>query len=99
MTDQHTQPIRDPDHDQYAAGLYQAMALRFYARYVDRRIKAEFCGGDLEGYGPLPSQRDASNAYSKMAELWVGETPPTLDAVVALIEFAGVIAATHSPAR
>ena len=38
---------RHPDHDPHAAGLYQAIALRFYARYMDARRLAEFRGEDL----------------------------------------------------
>jgi hypothetical protein len=32
MTTEQTRPDRNPDHNQHAAGLYNAMALRFYSR-------------------------------------------------------------------
>ena len=94
-TTQHpaTQPDKNPDHDQQAAGLHQAMALRFYTRFVDARRKAVFRGADLADYGTLPTQRDVTKAYRRLAEAWVKETPSTLDAVIALVQFAGVIAA------
>src|ERR1700722_13652375 len=42
-------PRPHPDHDQHAAGIYQAIALRFYCRHIDARIQANFRGEDLEG--------------------------------------------------
>lgn len=83
----------NPDHDQHAAGLYQAIALRFYARYVDARHLAEFRGEDLPGAEPLLTQAEASERYKLAVDEWVYESPSTIDAVLALIEFAGVVAA------
>jgi hypothetical protein len=83
----------NPDHDRHAAGLYQAIALRFYCRYVDARHLAEFRGEDLQGAEPLLTQAEASNRYQSAVDEWVPESPSTTDAVLALIEFAGVIAA------
>ena len=84
---------RNPDHDQHAAGLYRATALRFHARYVDAQHHAQFSGGDLEGAEPLMSQREASERYQKAVDEWLSELPNTVAAILALVEFAGVIAA------
>jgi hypothetical protein len=67
--------------------------LRFYARYVDARHLAEFRGQDLEGAEPLLSQREASERYQLAIDEWLSEPPSTADAALALVEFAGVIAA------
>jgi hypothetical protein len=85
--------IDNPDHDAHAAGLYRAMALRFYARYVDMRSHAEFRGGDLEGHGPLHTSLKASEQYQLAIEEWLWEPAETANATLALVEFAGVIAA------
>jgi hypothetical protein len=86
---------RDPDHDHQAAGLYRAIALRFLCRYVDARHQAKFYGEDVdvEGTEPLPTQREASERYQSAVDEWLGEDPSTSDAVLALVEFAAVIAA------
>jgi hypothetical protein len=40
--------MSDPKyHDPHAAGIYRAIALRFYCRYVDMRDSAEHHGADL----------------------------------------------------
>jgi hypothetical protein len=40
--------MSDPKyHDRHAAGIYRAIALRFYCRFVDMRHSAEHCGADL----------------------------------------------------
>src|ERR1700686_854460 len=83
----------NPDHDLQAAGLYQAIALRFYFRYVDVRHQAKFRGQDLEGAEPLLTQAEASERYQRAVDEWLGEDPDTSDAVLALVEFAAVIAA------
>jgi hypothetical protein len=70
------------------------MALRFYCRYVDMRRHAEFRGGDLEGlHGILPTSLDASEQYNAEVNEWLYQPPSTTDAVLALVEFAAVIAA------
>jgi hypothetical protein len=86
-------PGRDPDHDRHSASIYRAIALRFYARYVDARTAAEFRGEDIEGHAPLPTQLDASEQYKRAVSEWLWETPQTEDVILALVEFAGVIAA------
>lgn len=83
----------NPNHDQQAAGLYQTIALRFYARYVDARHRAKFRGEDLPGAEALLTSAEASERYRLAADEWVSETPATADAARALISFAGVIAA------
>src|ERR1700674_3146879 len=72
--------IGNPDHDAHAAGLYRAMALRFYARYVDMRSHAEFRGGDLEGHGPLCTSLKASEQYQLAIEEWLWEPAETASA-------------------
>jgi hypothetical protein len=98
MTDTTTKaaPARDPDHDhdEHASGLYRAMALRFYCRYVDMRKHAEYRGSDLKGlHGVLPTALNASDQYKAEVEEWLLETPATVDAALAMVEFAAVIAA------
>ena len=83
----------NPDHDRQAAGLYQAIALRFYCRYVDARHQAKFCGEDVQGAEPLLTQAEASRRYRCAVDEWLGEDPSTPDAILAFVEFAAVIAA------
>jgi hypothetical protein len=83
----------NPDHDQHAAGLYQTIALRFYARYIDARHLAAFRGEDLPGAEPILSRLEASERYQEAVAEWVFEPPASTDAVLALVEFAGVVAA------
>ena len=83
----------NPDHDRHAAGIYQAIALRFYARYVDARAAAEFRGSDIEGAEPLITQLEASERYQEAVAEWISQRPETADAVLALTEFVGVVAA------
>ena len=47
---------RNPDHDPHAAGIYQAIALRFYARYADARERAKFRGEDLPVRAPVVAE-------------------------------------------
>lgn len=51
-----TKPYRS--ENPHGAGLYRAMALRFYSRYVDMRGHAAFAGGDLPDHSPLPTEAD-----------------------------------------
>jgi len=51
-------------------------------------------GSDIEGAEPLVTQLEASERYQEAVAEWVlGERPETADAVLALTEFVGVIAA------
>jgi hypothetical protein len=80
-------------HNPHAAGIYRAIALRFYSRYVEARQSAEFRGGDLPDHGRLPTQRDANDRYLAAVEDCIVEAPDSADAVLALVEFAGILAA------
>jgi len=84
---------RDPDHDKQAAGLYRAIASRFYSGYVVARHHAEFLGEDLPDAEPLMTEAEAGMRYQRAVDEWVSEPPATIDAVCALVEFANVIAA------
>jgi hypothetical protein len=87
-------PASNPDHDPHSAGMYRAIALRFYSRYVNMRHAAEFRGEDLgEGHGPLCSELEASEQYQAAVDAWLWESPETVNAAMTLVEFAGVIAA------
>jgi hypothetical protein len=86
--------MSDPKyHDRHTAGIYRAMALRFYCRYVDMRDSAENCGGDLPDHGKLPTARDVTDQYTAAIEEWLWEAPASATAALALVEFAGVITA------
>jgi hypothetical protein len=80
-------------HDRHAAGVYRAIALRFYCRYVDMRDSAENFGSDLANHGPLPPPRDAVDQYVAAVDEWLFESPDSATAALALVEFAGVITA------
>ena len=80
-------------HDPLAAGVYKAIALRFYSRYVEARQSAEFRGGDLPDHGRRPTQPEADERYNAAVEDCIVEAPDSADAVLALVEFAGILAA------
>ena len=83
-------PKEDNPH---VAGLYRAIALRFYSRYVDARHQAEYQGGDFPNHGPLPTEREADDRYNEAVEQYLTEDPATADAALALVHLAGVLAA------
>ena len=90
--------------DPQIAGIYRAIALRFHCRYVKARHSAEFHGGDLPDHGRLPSELEADERYKAAVEEWLLEVPDSADAALALVHFAGVLAAdrligevTHEP--
>ena len=86
--------MSDPKyHDRHTAGIYRAIALRFYCRYVDMRHSAEHEGGDLPDHGKLPTARDVTDQYTAAIEEWLWEAPASATAALALVEFAGVITA------
>jgi hypothetical protein len=93
MSNTERKPDPNPDHDRQAAGMYQAIALRFHFRYVDARLQANFRGEDLEGAEPLPTPREAGDRYERVVDEWLSEEPSTPAAVLSLVEFAAVIAA------
>ena len=79
--------------DRHTAGIYRAIALRFYCRYVGMRHSAEHCGADLSAHGGLPTERDAGDQYTAAIEEWLWEVPASATAALALVEFAGVVTA------
>ena len=81
------------DHNPQAAGIYRAIALRFYSRYVEARENAERHGGDLSGYGSQHDAREADERYKVAIDEAIGETPESIDAALALAHFAGILAA------
>ena len=72
--------MSDPNDNPQAAGIYRAMALRFYSRYAEARDHAEGHGGDLFGYGSRPTQRDDAVLLTLFREWRAGmrdiEGPP-----------------------
>jgi hypothetical protein len=86
--------MSDPKyHDRHTAGIYRAIALRFYCRYVEMRHSAEHQGGDLSNHGKLPSERAANEEYTAAIDEWLFEAPASATAALALVEFAGVVTA------
>jgi len=86
--------MSDPkDHNPHVAEIYRAMALRFYSRYLDARRYTDHHGDDLQGYGPLPTEREADDRYQIEADGCVIEAADSAEAALALVRFAGVIAA------
>ena len=70
-------------HDPLAAGVYKAIALRFYSRYVEARQSAEFRGGDLPDHGRRPTQPEADERYNAAVEDCIVEAPDSADAALA----------------
>ena len=86
--------MSDPkDQNPQAAGIYRAIALRFYSRYVEARENAERHGGELFGYGPQHGAREADERYKAAIDEAIGEVPESIDAALALAHFAGILAA------
>ena len=81
------------DPNPHVAALYRAMALRFYARYLDMRRYAEHRGGEFSDHGDLPNQAEADEAYEAAVNQYLWETPESADAVLALVKFAGLVSA------
>ena len=86
--------MSDPKKDNpQAAGIYRAIALRFYSRYVEARENAERHGGNLSGYGSQHDAREADERYKTAIDEAIGEIPESIDAALALAHFAGILAA------
>ena len=84
-------------HDRHAAGIYRAIALRFYCRYVGMRDSAEHYGADLTAtHGRLPSGAEVTDQYTAALEEWLWERPASATAALALVEFAGVVTADRA---
>jgi hypothetical protein len=92
-TTTNTAPECDPNHDMHAAEIYRAIALRFHAHYMDARRCAAFQGGDLPDAEPVLTQAETSKRYQREAWGCVIESADSAGAALALVEFAGVIAA------
>ena len=55
-----------PNHtDPHAAGIYRAIALRFYGRYIEARHSAEYRGGDLADDATLPSEGEGRSSVRR----------------------------------
>ena len=81
-------------HDRHAAGIYRAIALRFYCRYVDMRHSAEHVGADFTAtHGRLPTEAEVTDQYTAALEEWLWERPASPTAALVLVEFAGVVTA------
>jgi hypothetical protein len=89
-------PREDNPH---AAEIYRAIALRFYMRYIAARHQAEFHGEDLPDHGRRPTEREVDEHYERAAEGCVIESVDSDAAALAMVGFAGVIAATGWPVR
>jgi hypothetical protein len=74
--------------DEHAAGLYRALSLRFHIRYIDLLTDADNFGGKTIDHGLLPTRR-----YRRAVDEWVHRPPESAHAALALVEFAGVLAA------
>jgi hypothetical protein len=72
------------------------MAMRFHARYVEMRQYADHHGGDFADHDPLLSQAEAEQRYEDAVNEWIGQTPGSTSAVLALVEFAGLLAADRA---
>lgn len=86
-------PAPDPQDRDTVAGLYRAIALRFYFRYADMRSTAARHGGDLANHGPVPNRNDVGERYRETVEEFIGDTPRSPASALALVELAGVLAA------
>ena len=79
-------------HDQHAAAIFRAIALRFYQRYVEMRHAAKLYGGDLNEPERLQDQAEAEDAYLAAVEACIWEGPDSAAAAMAMAKFAGILA-------
>jgi hypothetical protein len=84
---------KDKHYDEQIAGIYRALALRFYARYVDMREAAEHHGVDLADHGPLQTEVEADDRYAAAIGDWLISPPESAKCALAMVHFAGVLAA------
>jgi hypothetical protein len=80
------------DHNPHAAGIYRAIALRHHSRYVEAQNRAEFHSSGPPDDDP-PSVREADERYNEAVEEYLIEMPASIEATLALVHFAGVLAA------
>jgi hypothetical protein len=74
--------------DEHVAGVYRALSLRFLIRYVDMLSGADSFAGKTIDHGLLPTRR-----YRRAVDEWVRKPAESAHAAVALVEFAGALAA------
>jgi hypothetical protein len=74
--------------DEHVAGVYRALSLRFLIRYVDMLSSTDSFAGKTIDHGLLPTRR-----YRRAVDEWVRKPPESAHAALALIEFAGALAA------
>jgi hypothetical protein len=74
--------------DEHVAGVYRALSLRFHIRYVDMLSSADSFAGKTIDHGLLPTRR-----YRRAVDEWVRKPAESAHAALALVEFAGVLAA------
>ena len=58
-----------------------------------RGVARDHRGGDLPDHGPLSTEKDADDRYQAAADGCVIEAADSTDAALALVHFAGVLAA------
>jgi hypothetical protein len=74
--------------DEHVAGVYRALSLRFHIRYVDMLSSSDSFAGKTIDHGLLPTRR-----YRRAVDEWVRKPPESAHAALALVEFAGALAA------
>jgi hypothetical protein len=74
--------------DEHVAGVYRALSLRFLVRYVDMLSSTDSFAGKTVDHGLLPTRR-----YRRAVDEWVRKPPESAHAALALVEFAGALAA------
>jgi hypothetical protein len=84
-------PGRDDFRNPHAAGICEAMSLRFYIRYLEWRHSSEINGGEVGKYAP-DDMATARGRYDELVQEWIFEGPSNARAVQALIDFATMIA-------
>lgn len=75
-----------------AAGLYEAMALRYYRRYLEFLHTSETIAGDPAAARRGDDLASATSRYDDLMVDWLREPPCGAEAVAALLDFATLIA-------
>ena len=75
-----------------AAGLYEAMSLRYYRRYLEFLDTSEAIAGETLARGRPDDLASATGRYRELMKSWVEEPPSGAQAVSALLDFATLIA-------
>lgn len=74
-----------------AAGIYEAMSLRYYRRYLEFLHTSEVIAGEAER-GRADDLASAVSRYDDLVAGWLREPPCGAEAVAALLDFATLIA-------